>query len=129
MALLSKQALPKLEAGIYKARIISFEECAPKNDNQEGYVKILIQLPDRVITDVCFEKGFDIMLTSLMQTFEIKEAMPAIELLELATQHEINITIDYTVVGQEKYRNVYYYERALKSDAETTAVEEEDAFA
>jgi len=108
-------SLKKLESGPYQAKLVSHEFTAPTpqqlvlNPHAQAYIKFLIQLPDRVITDNRFEAGFAVMEAQLKEQWGLLyEDIPMQELLDRMKTQEFTIWISYAQIDNRTYRNVSY---------------------
>jgi len=111
MSLLNTKVLPKLE-GEYKVTIKSYEEI--END-KGGYVKVVLQLPDREYQYNLFPSSVDYVARNLRNQFEIEDEVTLGELLEKGTKTPFSVWFSYNQDYQSM--NVAFHD--------TTAVNEE----
>ena len=112
MSLLSKQALPHLNAGHYQAVILSYQEKTTTTTPAKEYVQVVLQLqaPQRPLTVNLFETSFEIALNALSRQANFTETKGAVEVLQHFQGNAFEITIEDTAEG---YRNVHFYHKAL----------------
>lgn len=91
MSLLNTKVLPKLE-GEYKVTIKSYEEI--END-KGGYVKIVLQLPDREYTYNLFPSSIDYVARNLRNQFNIEGEVTLKELLDKGLTNAFSIWFSY----------------------------------
>lgn len=102
--------LPKLKEGRYTAQIIKHEAQKPKTIDGQPFIRFELQLPDRVIVDNKFLKGFEIMLDQLKTQLGLEDSeMIVQDFLDDLIGKDIDIWIIYAKVeGKGVYRNVNY---------------------
>lgn len=105
-------SLPKLKEGKYTATIIKYEMVKPEKIDGKPYIKFEIQLPDRVIVDNRFEKGFPIMIDQLKRQLGLEDQEVVVQQFFddlINNKTAIDLWIAYVeVAGKGVYRNINY---------------------
>lgn len=105
-------SLPVLKEGCYTGRLISHQfvpEVVTINKIVKAYVKLDLQLPDRIITDNRFETNFNLALDQVKEQLGLQdEELPVQKVLDLMKSNDIKIWISYADVEGKTYRNVNY---------------------
>lgn len=110
MSLLETKVLPAL-SGMYETKVKSFEEV---ENQQGGYVKVVLDLPDREYNYCIFPSQVEYVTSALRTQFEIKDETTLGEVLKLAAKTPIKVWFSY---NQDLGRmNVAFHETKSKSE-------------
>ena len=105
-------SLPRLTDGIYEATLKSasfIEADKTKNKDAADYVRLELQLSDRIIVDNRFQKGFDIFVSQIKEQLQRgDEAIPIPELLKLLTKTDFKIWVTHIEIEDRTFRNINY---------------------
>lgn len=105
-------SLPRLTDGIYEATLKSasfIEADKTKNKNAADYVRLELQLTDRLIIDNRFEKGFGIFESQIKEQLQLQDkAIPIPELLKLLTKTDFKIWVTHIEIEDRTFRNINY---------------------
>ena len=105
-------SLKKLKPGQYDCKLISATFVTPdakpgKEINQ--YVKLDLQLADRIITDNRFKNNFRLALDQIKEQLGMEdEEIPVQELLTKLKETSFSLWISYARVQGKTYRNIDY---------------------
>jgi hypothetical protein len=110
MSLLKTKVLPRLN-GEYETKIKSFEEI---ENTQGGYIKVILELPDRDYTYCIFPSQVDYVASCLKAQFDIEEETTLGEVLEEATKQTFKVWFSYN----EEYNrmNVNLHQRNVVTE-------------
>lgn len=99
--------------------LIVVPNATPTNPDPKAYVRLELQLPDRVYVDNRFDgSGYPIFESHIKQQLKLdEEAIPVLQLLDYLTTHKFSIWITYAQ-GQDgkTYQNVNYLPPLVKPD-------------
>ena len=105
-------SLPRLKDGLYEATLkaASFVEAdKSKNKDAADYVRLELQLSDRIIVDNRFEKGFGIFESQVKEQLGLQDQTIAIpDLLQLLMKNPFKIWISYQEIEDRTFRNINY---------------------
>ena len=111
-------SLKQLKEGKYPCKLLSHEFVTQIKEGGQVYefVKLSLQLEDRVLVDNRFEQGFGIMLSQVKAQFGLQDqAVPVADILDKMMREEFHIWIEYTDGTDKTYRNVQYAEPVKKN--------------
>jgi hypothetical protein len=115
-------ALSKLKEGKHTATLKSHQFIAGEGADAKPYVRLELDLPDRMIVDNRFEAGFSIFLDHIKEQLGKSDDNIAVQdLLSnlISEKTQFNIWISYVTEDNRTYRNINYL--PPKSEATTTS--------
>lgn len=104
-------SLHELKDGAYPAKLKSatFVDADAKNPNSKPYVRLELQLPDRIIIDNRFETGFGLFEQHIKKQLNIQDQDIAIpDLMLMLTTTEFKVWISHVIIEGKSYRNINY---------------------
>lgn len=120
-------SLAELKEGEYPAKVLSFK-LVDATENSPEYVRIDLQLPDRVTNDNRFSTGFRIFESQIKKQLGIEDTELSIpDLMQhVLTQEEIKVWVSYyrDPVTKRQYRN-FNYIAPIQDAAEDTTEDKE----
>jgi hypothetical protein len=119
---LNGKSLPKLEEGVYEAKLRPFEIIYNGNERVDAkykesnislfpdtHLRLELQLKDRMIVDNKFEVGFNIFLPQIKEQLKLeKECIDVIDILEKMVETPFNIWVSYVEHEGRIFRNINY---------------------
>jgi len=101
----------------------------PLNPNPTSYVRLELQLQDRVIIDNKFTTGFAIFESHIKEQLKLDdEPIPVLELLDKLTTTPFSIWISYAMINGKTYRNINYLPPIVQTVAEVADDDEDEEF-
>lgn len=113
MSLLNKKVLPALN-GMYETTVKSFEEI---ENEQGGYVKVVLNLPDREYIHCIFPRSVEYVTSALRSQFEMRDEETTLEdMLVKAETTPIKVWFSYNYdYGR---MNVAFHEPRVQEESE-----------
>ena len=121
-------SLPRLKEGEeYKATLANWSIVEPVDSNQAPYVRLELQLTDRIVVDNRFEVGFRIFENQIKQQLGIEEEVKVSELLDKLKETEFKIWVSYQFIKEKQrtYTN-YNFLPPVDTNSETPSKESEE---
>lgn len=105
-------SLPKLKEGVYDCTLKDASFIVPKalpGKEPNPYVKLELQLADRIITDNRFQNNFELFLNQVREQLDLEDAeLPVQEILAMLKDTTFKLWISYAIVDGKQYRNINY---------------------
>lgn len=118
-------SLPKLQDGVYSCTLRSatfIEADKTKNKDAQDYVRLELQLSDRLIIDNRFEKGFGIFESQIKEQLNLSDKAIAIpDLMQTLTESTFKIWVTHIEIEDRTFRNINYIAPKATANANANA--------